>query len=218
LAKKVQMEYKMKFFLTLLVCLFLTSPVLGQEREGYEVRSIVQLKMIQAHRLNQQGNEVKAKQLINESIAIMLESIRNGQAQPWMREGLKIAMQSIRMPEEDINRIMNEVERYIPTEEKRPLTLREKLNSLTDTPAVKELARDRRRAALDGMFLGQKNGAVGYHPIISILPQGNSMKTGIVVSPDRRYVRISVSATDTSIGAVHTFNFSTGEAQSFNKR
>jgi len=40
----------------------------------------------------------------------------------------------------------------------RPLSLREKLNSLTYTPAVKELARDRRRAALGGMFLGQKMG------------------------------------------------------------
>ena len=100
----------------------------------------------------------------------------------------------------------------------RPLSLREKLNSLTYTPAVKELARDRRRAALDGMFLGQKNGAVGYHPIISILPQGNSMTTGVVVSPDRRYVRIGILFIDTSIGSVHTFNFSTGEAQSFNKK
>ena len=208
----------MKFILTLIVCVLLTSPALGQEKEGHEVRSIVQLKMIQAHRLNQQGNEDQAKQLINESIAIMLESIRNGQAEPWMREGLKIAMQSIRIPEEDIDRIMNEVERYIPTKEQRPLTLRERLNSLTDTPAVKELGRDRRRAALGGMFLGQKNGAVGYHPIISILPEGNSMTTGIVVSPDRRYVRVGISATDTSIGAVHTFNFSTGEAQSFNKK
>ena len=100
----------------------------------------------------------------------------------------------------------------------RPLSLREKLNSLTYTPAVKELARDRRRAALDGMFLGQKNGAVGYHPIISILPQGNSMTTGVVVSPDRRYVRIGILFIDTSIGSVRTFNFSTGEAQSFNKK
>jgi len=100
----------------------------------------------------------------------------------------------------------------------RPLSLREKLNSLTYTPAVKELARDRRRAALGGMFLGQKNGAVGYHPIISILPQGNSMTTGVVVSPDRRYIRIGISVIDTSIGAVRTFNFSTGESQSFNKR
>ena len=100
----------------------------------------------------------------------------------------------------------------------RPLSLREKLNSLTYTPAVKELARDRRRAALGGMFLGQKNGAVGYHPIISILPQGNSMTAGIVVSPDRRYVRVGISAVNTSIGAFHTFNFSTGESQSFNKK
>ena len=100
----------------------------------------------------------------------------------------------------------------------RPLSLREKLNSLTYTPAVKELARDRRRATLGGMFLGQKNGAVGYRPIISILPQGNSMTTGVVVSPDRRYVRIGILFIDTSIGSVHTFNFSTGEAQSFNKK
>jgi hypothetical protein len=100
----------------------------------------------------------------------------------------------------------------------RPLSLREKLNSLTYTPAVKELGRDRRRSALGGMFLGQKNGTVGYRPMISILPQGNSMTTGIVVSPDRRYVRIGILFIDTSIGSVHTFNFSTGEAQSFNKR
>jgi hypothetical protein len=100
----------------------------------------------------------------------------------------------------------------------RPLSLREKLNSLTYTPAVKELGRDRRRASLGGMFLGQKNGTVGYRPTISVLPQGNSMTTGIVVSPDRRYVRIGILFIDTSIGSVHTFNFSTGEAQSFNKR
>lgn len=96
----------------------------------------------------------------------------------------------------------------------RPLSLREKLNSLTYTPAVKELARDRRRASLAGMFLGQKNGAVGYHPIISILPQGNMMVAGpVILSPDRRYARIGISYSNTSIGAVHTFNFSTGRYQ-----
>ena len=50
--------------------------------------------------------------------------------------------------------------------QERELSLREKLNSLTYTPAVKELARDRRRASLAGMFLGQRNSTVGYHPII----------------------------------------------------
>ena len=104
-------------------------------------------------------------------------------------------------------------------QEKRPLTLREKLNSLSYTPAVKELARDRRRASLAGMFLGQRNGAVGYHPIISILPQGNMMMVSpVILSPDRRYARVGIFYSNTSIGAVHTFNFSTGESQSFDKR
>tara|TARA_R110001599_G_C11718181_1_gene605180 strand:+ start:96 stop:476 length:381 start_codon:yes stop_codon:yes gene_type:complete len=103
--------------------------------------------------------------------------------------------------------------------QERELSLREKLNSLTYTPAVKELARDRRRASLAGMFLGQRNRTVGYHPIISILPQGNMMTAGpVILSPDRRYARIGISYSNTSIGAVHTFNFSTGAAQSFNER
>ena len=165
---------KMRFFLTLFICLFAAIPLLGQKIED-QVRSTVQLKMIQAQRLNQQGNEIKAKQLVDESIAIMLEAIRNNQSQPWMREGLKIAMQAIRTPEEEVERVMKEVDLLIDinrtinvikgvTENKqvaRPLSLREQLNSLTDSPAVKELARDRRRAALGGMCLGQKNGAVG---------------------------------------------------------
>jgi len=96
----------------------------------------------------------------------------------------------------------------------RKLSLREKLNSLTYTPAVKELARDRRRAAVGGMFLPQKNRAVGYHPIISILPQGNMMTAGpVIVSPDRRYVRVGISYSNMSIGAVYIFNFSTGQYQ-----
>ena len=103
--------------------------------------------------------------------------------------------------------------------QERELSLREKLNSLTYTPAVKELARDRRRASLAGMFLGQRNRTVGYHPIISILPQGNVMTAGpVILSPDRRYARIGISYSNTSIGAVHTFNFSTGASQSFNER
>ena len=98
--------------------------------------------------------------------------------------------------------------------QERELSLREKLNSLTYTPAVKELARDRRRASLAGMFLGQKNRSVGYYPIISVLPQGHSMVAGpVILSPDRRYARIGISYSNMSIGAVHTFNFSTGKYQ-----
>ena len=103
--------------------------------------------------------------------------------------------------------------------QERELSLREKLNSLTYTPAVKELARDRRRAAVGGMFLPQKNRAVGYYPIISVLPQGHSMVAGpVILSPDRRYARIGISYSNMSIGAVHTFNFSTGASKMIERK
>ena len=103
--------------------------------------------------------------------------------------------------------------------QERELSLREKLNSLTYTPAVKELLRDRRRASLAGIFLGQRNRSVGYYPIISVLPQGHSMVAGpVILSPDRRYARIGISYSNTSIGAVHTFNFSTGKYQAIGSR
>jgi hypothetical protein len=107
----------------------------------------------------------------------------------------------------------------IAQQPQRELSLREKLNSLTYTPAVKELARDRRRASLAGMFLGQRNRTVGYHPIISVLPQGHSMVAGpVILSPDRRYARIGISYSSMSIGAVHTFNFSTGKYQTLESK
>ena len=103
--------------------------------------------------------------------------------------------------------------------QERELSLREKLNSLTYTPAVKELLRDRRRASLAGMFLGQRNRSVGYYPIISVLPQGHSMTAGpVILSPDRRYARIGISYSSMSIGAVHTFNFSTGKYQTLERK
>ena len=102
--------------------------------------------------------------------------------------------------------------------QERELSLREKLNSLTYTPAVKELLRDRRRASLAGIFLGQRNRSVGYYPIISVLPQGHSMVAGpVILSPDRRYARIGISYSNMSIGAVHTFNFSTGKYQTLDR-
>ena len=88
----------------------------------------------------------------------------------------------------------------------------QQFKGLEYSPAAKEFAVSRRRASLDGRFLGQTRGSVGYRPIISFFPQGDMMSVGpVIVSPDRRYVRIGVSAAKTGIGHVHTFNFSTGE-------
>jgi len=206
--------------LLIVVMLLLPTLLVAQQPQSKEqVRLTVQLKMIQAHRLQKEGKAEQAKLLVKDSIDIMLFAVRNGRAEPWMREGIKIAMQSNKTPEIEMKRIMLEIDRYIPKE--REMSLREKLNSLTDTPATRELARDRKHAVEDGRFsvmLGRR--AVGYHPQISILPQGVNLSVSPIVSADRRYVRITTPNTPImmGVGKVHTFNFSTGAAQSFNER
>jgi len=206
-----------KSLILLGMVLFSTTLVAQEPQSKEQVRLTVQLKMIQAHNLYNQGKVEQAKLLVKDSIDIMLFAMRNGQTQPWMREGIKIAMQSNKTPEIEMKRIMLEVERYIPKE--RELSLREKLNSLEDTPATRELARDRKALMFNRTpTLGQRG--VGYHPIISILPQGASLSVSPIVSADRRYVRITTPNTPImmGVGKVHTFNFSTGSAQSFNER
>ena len=193
--------------------LFSTSLNAQEHLTKEQIRVSVQIKMVQAIRLQKLGNEEKAKSLVDECVSIMLTAIRNGEPQPWMKSGLRLAMQSNKTPPEEIERIMGDVDRYIPIAEQRTLTLREKLNSLEDTPATRELARDRKALMFNRTpTLGQRG--VGYHPIISVLPQGHSMVAGpVILSPDRRYARIGISYSNMSIGAVHTFNFSTGKYQ-----
>ncbi len=63
-----------------------------------------------------------------------------------------------------------------------------------------ELAR-RRRLALAG------RGAVGFQPIIQVLPEGTTMIATAVISPDRRYVRITAAPNFSGIGNVTSFTF-----------
>ncbi len=53
-------------------------------------------------------------------------------------------------------------------------------------------------------------GAVGYQPVITTLPEGTNMSATAVVSADRRYVRISVVPLFSAVGNITTFNFATG--------
>ena len=53
-------------------------------------------------------------------------------------------------------------------------------------------------------------GAVGYQPVITVLPTGANMTVTGVISADRRYVRISPSPFFSQIGQVTTFNIATG--------
>jgi hypothetical protein len=52
-----------------------------------------------------------------------------------------------------------------------------------------------------------RGGAVGFQPVITVLPEGTQMIVSGVISADRRYVRISASPSFTAIGNVTTFTF-----------
>lgn len=58
------------------------------------------------------------------------------------------------------------------------------------------------------MVTGAQNvGGVAYQPVISVVPEGISLTGAAVVSPDRRYVRLSLSPQFTNVTDVFTFSF-----------
>ncbi len=83
----------------------------------------------------------------------------------------------------------------------------ERIPETTD-PAIRQAAleeyeesrsRSSRRAA-----------AVGYQPVVTIIPEGTQLTTGAVVSADRRYVRINATPVFSEIIDVFTFTFING--------
>jgi hypothetical protein len=58
------------------------------------------------------------------------------------------------------------------------------------------------------MVTGVQNvGGVAYQPVISVVPEGISLTGSAVVSPDRRYVRLSLSPQFTNVTDIFTFSF-----------
>ena len=53
----------------------------------------------------------------------------------------------------------------------------------------------------------QNVGGVAYQPVIRVVPEGISLTGAAVVSPDRRYVRLSVSPQFTNVTDIFTFSF-----------
>jgi hypothetical protein len=90
------------------------------------------------------------------------------------------------------------------------------LRAIEESRAVRDLALARRQALRDGRFFAGRRGAVGNRPMITTLPEGTNMSVqSAIVSPDRRYVRISIPPfppITSGVGDVSTFNFATGEA------
>jgi hypothetical protein len=68
-----------------------------------------------------------------------------------------------------------------------------------------------RQAALDEFEESRRTprraGAVGYQPVVRIIPEGAQLTTGAVISADRRYVRINALPLFSTITDVFTFDF-----------
>jgi len=54
---------------------------------------------------------------------------------------------------------------------------------------------------------------VGFAPVITVLPEGASLAASAVVSPDRRYVRVTATPFFSGVTALRTFNYYTGESR-----
>ncbi|MCA9264746.1 MAG: tetratricopeptide repeat protein, partial [Planctomycetales bacterium] len=82
--------------------------------------------------------------------------------------------------------------------------------SAEDSEAIQDLIRERlEQFPVVGFPI--LNGAVGYQPQITQLPEGTTMFATAVISADRRYVRVSPSPVFSGVGDVFTFNFVSGQ-------
>ena len=58
-----------------------------------------------------------------------------------------------------------------------------------------------------------RSGSAGFRPIVTWLPTGTNLTASAIVSPDRRYVRMSLAPFFSSIPRVDTFNYRTGQSR-----
>jgi hypothetical protein len=91
--------------------------------------------------------------------------------------------------------------------------LAQQFASSLDPDSTADMAASRAMGANPGLpFFG--GGAVGYMPVITLLPEGANISVTAVVSADRRYVRITVYPMFSGVGQVNTFNTSSGASTS----
>ncbi|MBA63106.1 MAG: hypothetical protein CMJ76_12155 [Planctomycetaceae bacterium] len=99
--------------------------------------------------------------------------------------------------------------------------LAQQLHSLSNSDAARDFAISRKMAMRNGRFFLPGRGAVGYRPEITTLPEGAFFSAmAPIVSPDRRYVRVTVPPMPIKMGVgdVRTFNFASGAAQTIEDR
>jgi hypothetical protein len=166
---------------------------------------------------------------LGEKDAVVLFELKDGRRQePLAQAQLANTIQSIARMNRDILTKMAGAQGAAPGVNQQVAgalpnraVLVKQLNQISDPGALSSFASSRSDtipAPVTGQNGGGANGllpfviqgAVGYQPVITTLPEGTNMSATAVVSADRRYVRISVVPLFSSIGDVTTFNFATG--------
>lgn len=66
------------------------------------------------------------------------------------------------------------------------------------------------RATVREQFEQDRVGAFGFSPVIQTIPEGSSLSGQVVISPDRRYVRIGIQPVFSNVTDVFTFSFING--------
>jgi hypothetical protein len=85
-----------------------------------------------------------------------------------------------------------------------PKTGRRRTLSPAAQQAAAELAASREQL---GQFEIRRTGAIGFQPVITIIPEGETFTAQAIVSPDRRYVRIGINPTFSNLIRTETFTF-----------
>jgi hypothetical protein len=90
------------------------------------------------------------------------------------------------------------------------LILAQQLAAIDDRAATESLSQSRGGPGpgLNARSPFIRGGAVGYQPVITTLPEGLNHTADVVVSPDRRYVRVRCQPLFSGVGQVTQFNFS----------
>ncbi len=90
--------------------------------------------------------------------------------------------------------------------------LAQQLGAVADEGSLRDFRASRQFMRQGGQrgFPPFNRGAVGFQPVITVLPEGANLSTNAVISADRRYVRITALPFFSGIAEVNVFNMQTG--------
>lgn len=94
--------------------------------------------------------------------------------------------------------------------------LAQQLNGVVDPGAMNDFSLSQHLSGGNGgggmLIPFSRAGAVGYQPVITVLPEGTNMSATAVISADRRYVRVTCSPLFSGVSEVNVFNMASGES------